>query len=166
MTLMDDRSNARRPRLRARRLWVGGGALVAVLLIAAALIVPRVVQNDPCDIALPFASELGLQLSDDDEVVSCEWQTGFTDSGGIIIVRTSSPATRKALLKRSGVSEETAGRSVSINDGPFRSERWLPNRGRSEQVYLSIADNGHVLKISYDAGVDHGLLLTVGVSQT
>lgn len=162
---MDDRSNARRPKLRARWLWLGGGVLVAVLLIAAVLIVPRVVQNDPCDTALPLASELGLQLSDDEEVVSCEWQTSFPDSGGIIIVRTESPATRETLLKRSGVSEETAGRSVSTNDGPFRSERWLPNHERSEQVYLSIADNGHVLKISYDPGVDDGLLLTVLVSQ-
>ncbi len=139
--------------------------LVAVLLIAAVLLVPRVVQNDPCDTALPSAAELGLQLSDDDEVVSCEWQTGFTDSGGIIIVRTESPATRESLLKRSGLSEETAGRSVSINDGPFRSERWLPNRERSEQVYLSTAPNGHQLKIIYDEGVGAGLLLTVVVSQ-
>ena len=99
-------------------------------------------------------------------MVSCEWQTSFPDSGGIIIVRTASPAARESLLKRFGVSEETAGRSVSINDGPFRSEQWLPIHERSEQVYLSIADNGHVLKISYDPGVDHGLRLTMGVSQT
>lgn len=162
---MDDRSNARRPKLRARWLWLGGGVLVAVLLIAAVLIVPRAVQNDPCNTALPLASELGLQLSDDDEVVSCEWQTGFTDSGGIIIVRTESPATRETLLKRSGVSEETAGRSVSINDGPFRSERWRPNLERSEQVYLSTAPNRHLLKVIYNEKVDSGLLLTVLVTQ-
>lgn len=138
---------------------------MAVLLVAGMLIVPRAVQEDSCDTALPFATELGLQLSDNDEVVACEWHTGFTDSGGKVIVRTASPATREALLKRSGVSEEMAGRAVSVNDGPFREERWRPNLERSEQVFLSTAPNGHQLKISYDEGVGSGLLLTVLVSQ-
>ena len=161
---MGDRLDSRRPRLRATWLWLGGGA-AAILVIVGMLIVPRVSQSDPCDTALPFASELGLQLSGSEEVVACEWQSGFPDSGGKVMVRTASPATREALLKRSGVSEEMAGRAVSVDDGPFRGERWRPNLDGSEQVYLSTSPNGHLLKISYDEGVDSGLLLTVLLSQ-
>lgn len=77
------------------------------------------------------------------------------------MVRTASPAARDALLKRSGVTEEIAGQAVSVDDGPFRAERWRPNLERSEQVYSSSGPNGHLLKIIYDEGTDSGLLLTV-----
>lgn len=145
-------------------MWLGGGLLVVALLITAAIIVPRITQNDPCETALQAASDLGLQLSDDDEAVSCEWQSRFTDSGGLIVIRTESPATRESLLIRSGMGEEIAGRSVSIDDGPFRPERWRSNLDRDEQVYLSTGPNGHQLKIIYNDEVEGGLLLTVVVS--
>ena len=77
------------------------------------------------------------------------------------MVRTASHTTREALLERSGVSEEIDRRTVSLNDGPFHEEMRRPNLERSEQVYIATAPNGHQLRISYDEGVESGLLLTV-----
>lgn len=165
MKLMRDRLENRGPKLRAMWLWLGCGVIVVVLLVTGMFAVPQVLQNDPCDAALPFASELGLQLSNNDDVVSCEWHSSFPDSAGTVTVRTASHATREALLERSGVSEEIERWGVSVDDGPLREKIRRPNRERSEQVYTATAPNGHQLKISYDEGVDSGLLLTVRAIQ-
>lgn len=146
-------------------LWLTCGAVAVALLITGISTIPRAFHNDPCDSALPFASELGLHLSGDDDVVSCEWHSSFPDSSGTVMVRTASHATRDALLERSGVSEELYRWNVSIDDGPFREEVRRPNLERSEQVYMATAPNGHRLRISYDEHVEFGLLLTVRAIQ-
>lgn len=146
-------------------VWLGSGAIVIALLAAGIVAVPRMFHSDPCDHALPFASELGLQLSEKEEVLSCEWHSSFPNSGGTVMVRTDSPAAREALLERSGVSEEITGSRVSVNDGPIRVETRRPNLERSEQVYMAISPLGHRLKIIYDEGAESGLLLTVHATQ-
>lgn len=70
-----------------------------------------------------------------------------------------------SLLERSGVSEEIEQFGVSVDDGPFREEVRRPNLDRSEQVYVATGPNGHQLRISYDEGVESGLLLTVQAIQ-
>jgi hypothetical protein len=165
MWWMRDRLKTRGPQVRSRWVWLGCGVIVVALLITGMFTVSRVFHNDPCDSALPFASELGLHLSDDDDVVSCEWQSSFPDSSGTVMVRTASHATREALLERSGVTEEIDRPRVSLNDGPFREEMRRPNLERSEQVYIATAPNGDQLRISYDEGVESGLLLTVRALQ-
>lgn len=80
-------------------------------------------------------------------------------------MRTASHTTREALLERSGVSEEIDRRRVGLDDGPFREEMRRPNLEHSEQVYIATAPNGHQLRISYDEGVESGLLLTVRAIQ-
>lgn len=162
---MRDRLKTRGSQVHNVWLWLTCGAMAVALLITGMFTVPRVFHNDPCDSALPFASELGLHLSGDDDVVSCEWHSSFPDSSGTVMVRTASPATRDALLERSGVSEELDRCSVSIDDGPFREEIRRPNLERSEQVYIATAPNGHQLRISYDEHVESGLLLTVWAIQ-
>ncbi|MGX6512543.1 hypothetical protein [Rhodococcus sp. SJ-2] len=162
---MSDRSNTRGLRTRNVRWWLGGGALAVVLLIAGIFAVPDMFHRDPCDSALSLASELGLELSDDDDVVSCAWHSSFPDSSGTITVRTPSPVAREALLERSGVSEEIHRSTVSIDDGPPREQIRRPNLERSEQVYIATAPNGHQLRISYNESVEAGLLLTVGAIQ-
>jgi hypothetical protein len=144
---------------------LGCAVIVVALLITGMFTVSRVLHNDPCDSALPLASELGLHLSDDDDVVSCKWHPSFPDSSGTVIVRTASHTTREALLERSGVTEEIDRRTVSLNDGPFREEIRRPNLERREQVYIATAPNGHQLRISYDEGVESGLSLTVRAIQ-
>lgn len=139
--------------------------MVVALLITGMFTVSRVFHNDPCDSALPSASELGLHLSDDDDVGSCEWHSSFPDSSGTVMVRTASHTTRETLLERSGVSEEIDRRRVSLDGGPFREETRRPNLERSEQVYIATAPNGHQLRISYDEGVESGLLLNVRTIQ-
>ncbi len=146
-------------------LWLTCGAIAFALLLTGMSTIPRVFHNDPCDSALAFASELGLHLSGDDNVVSCEWHSSFPDSSGTVMVRTASHATRDALLERSGVSEELYRWNVSIDDGPFREEVRRPNLERSEQVYIATAPNGHQLRISYDEHAESGLLLTVRAIQ-
>lgn len=165
MELMPDPSKTRHPRLRTRWVWLGGGIFAVSLLATSMCVVPQVLNKDPCDRALAFASDLGLQLSSDDEAVSCEWHSSLPDSAGTLTVRTASHATREALLERSGVSEEIYRCAVSVNDGPLREELRRPNLERSEQVYEATAPNGHQLRISYDDGVDSGLLLTVSALQ-
>ncbi|WP_235189567.1 hypothetical protein [Williamsia sp. D3] len=81
------------------------------------------------------------------------------------MVRTASHATRKALLERSGVSEELDRSLVSINNGPIRAEVRRPNLERPRQVFLASAPGGDQLAISYDEGVESGLLLTVSAAQ-
>lgn len=162
---MRDRSKSRSSQVRNTWLWLGCGVVVVALLITGMFSVPRGLHNDPCDSALPFASELGLHLSGDDDVVSCEWHSSFPDSSGTVVVRTASHATREALLERSGVSEEIDRWRVSLDDGPFREEMRRPNLERSEQVYTATAPDGHQLRISYDEGVESGLLLTVRAVQ-
>lgn len=163
---MRDQSNSRGPQSRAKWLWLGGGAIAVALLVAGLFVVPRVFHNNPCDAALPFASELGLQLSDDDVVISCDWHSSFPDSSGTVMVRTASHASREALLERSGVREETYEWLVSDDDGPSHEMTRRPNLERSEQVYTATAPNGHQLKISYEDDVESGLLLTVRALQT
>ena len=158
---MRDRLKTRRYQARNVWLWLTCGAIAVALLITGMSTIPRVSHNDPCDSALPFASELGLHLSGDDNVVSCEWHSSFPDSSGTVMVRTASHATRDAVLERSGVSEELYRSNVSIDDGPFREEVRRPNLERSEQVYIATTPNGHQLRISYDEHVEFGLLLTV-----
>lgn len=165
MRLVSDKSGTRGPEHHPRSVWLGSGAIVVALLASAIVAVPRILHSDPCEHALPFAGELGLQLSDEDEVLSCEWHSSFPDSGGTVMVHTESRATREALLERSSVSEEITGSSVSSNNGPIRVETRRPNLERSEEVYTSTAPNGHQLRISYDEGAESGLLLTVHVSQ-
>ena len=162
---MRDRLNTRGYQVRNVWLWLTCGAIAVALLITGMSTIPRVFQNDPCDSALPFASELGLHLSGNDNVVSCEWHSSFPDSSGTVMVRTASHATRDALLERSGVSEELYRSNVSIDGGPFREEVRRPNLERSEQVYIATAPNGHQLRISYDEHVESGLLLTVRALQ-
>lgn len=164
--LMDDGSKVRHSKLRARWAWLGSGIGAVALLVTGVSVVPQIVDSDPCDRALPFATDLGLQLSSDDEVVSCDWHTSFPDSSGTVMVRTASDATRKALLERSGVSEEIYRWAVSVDDGPAREEVHRPNLQRSEQVYEATAPNGHQLRISYDEGVESGLLLAVSALET
>lgn len=123
---MCDRLKTRGSPVRNVWLWLTCGAMAVALLITGMSTIPRVFHNDPCDSALPFASELGLHLSGDDDVVSCEWHSSFPDSSGTIMVRTVSYATRDAVLERSGVSEELYRSNVSIDDGPFREE--VPGR--------------------------------------
>jgi len=142
-------------------LWLCVGAVVVGLLVAGTITVSRVVHRDPCDSVLPYANDLGLVLSDDDQVLSCEWHPDFLDSSGKIMVRTASRATRGALLARSGVTEELDRSLVSINDGPFQEQVRRPNLERSRQVYLASAPGGDQLSISYDETVDSGLALTV-----
>ena len=165
MWWMRDRLKTWSPQVRSRWLWLGCGGVVVALLIAGMFTASRVFHNDPCSSALPFACELGLHLSEDDDVISCEWHSSFPDSSGTVMVRTTSHATREALLERSGVSEEIDRRRVSLYDGPSREEMRRPNLERSEQVYIATAPNGHQLSISYDEGVESGLLLTVRVIQ-
>ena len=165
MWWMRDRLKTRGPQVRNGWLWLGCGVIVVALLITGMFTVSRVFHNDPCDSALPLASELGLHLSDDDDVVSCEWHSSFPDSSGTVMVRTASHTTREALLERSGVSEEIDRQRVSLNDGPFREEMRRPNLERGDQVYIATAPNGHQLRISYDEGVESGLLLTVRAIQ-
>lgn len=162
---MRDRLKTRGYQARNVWLWLTCGAMAVALLITGMSTIPRVFHKDPCDSALPFASELGLHLSGDDNVVSCEWHSSFPDSSGTVMVRTASHATRDALLERSGVSEELYRSNVSIDDGPFREEVRRPNLERSEQVYIATAPNGHQLRISYDEHVESGLLLTVRAIQ-
>lgn len=163
---MRDQLNTRGPTRRAPWLWFGAGAIAVALLVAGLFAAPRVLHNDPCDAALPFAAELGLQLSDDDDVVSCNWHSSFPDSSGTVMVRTASHASREALLERSGVSEETYEWLVSDDDGPSHEMTRRPNLERSEQVYTATAPDGHQLKISYEDDVESGLLLTVRAIQT
>ncbi|WP_010540022.1 hypothetical protein [Dietzia alimentaria] len=158
---MRSREETASPAFRDTWAWLGSGAIALALLVAVVVAAPRLLDRDPCDIALRAASELGLKLSDDDAVVSCEWHSSFPDSSGAVMVRTASITSREALLKRSGVSEEITGTTVSINDGPFRSETRRPNLERSTQVYLRTGPTGHILKISYDEGLESGLLLRV-----
>lgn len=166
MSLMDEGSKVRHPKLRARWAWLGGGIGAVALVVTGVAVVPQILDRDPCSRALSFATDLGLQLSSDDEVVSCDWHTSFPDSSGTVMVRTASDATRKALLERSGVSEETYRWAVSVDDGPAREEVHRPNLQRSEQVYEATAPNGHQLRISYDEGVESGLLLAVSALET
>lgn len=147
-----------------RTVWLGCGAVVG-LLVVGLISVPRVIHNDPCDSALPFATELGLHLSSDDDVVSCTWQPQFPDSAGRVTVRTASSASRDALLERSGVSDDVERSLVIVNDGPVQEDVRRPNLERGEQVYTATAANGHRLEISYDEGVESGLLLTVWAIQ-
>ncbi len=49
---------------------------------------------------------------------------------------------------------------ISENDGPFYEEVRRPNLERSKQVYVSTT-GGYQLSISYDDGIESGLLLTV-----
>ncbi|MDV2474782.1 hypothetical protein F8M49_03885 [Rhodococcus zopfii] len=162
---MPDRLKTRGSEVRNVWLWLTCGAIAFALLLTGMSTIPRVFHNDPCDSALAFASELGLHLSGDDNVVSCEWHSSFPDSSGTVMVRTASHATRDALLERSGVSEELYRWNVSIDDGPFREEVRRPNLERSEQVYIATAPNGHQLRISYDEHAESGLLLTVRAIQ-
>ncbi|MFE5117588.1 hypothetical protein ACFQ9D_16590 [Arthrobacter koreensis] len=159
---MDDGSTIRHPKL----VWLAGGIGALALLVTGLSVVPQILDRDPCSRALPFASELGLQLSSDDEVVSCHWHTSFPDSSGTVTVRTASHTTREALLRRSGVSEEIYRWAVSVNDGPSLEEVHRPNLKRSEQVYLTTAPNGRQLRISYDEKVESGLLLAVSALET
>ena len=99
---MSNREEADIPAFRDRWAWLGSGAIALALLVAVVVAVPRLVDRDPCDIALPAASALGLELSDDDDVVSCEWHSSFPDSSGAVMVRTASITSREALLVRSG----------------------------------------------------------------
>ncbi|HEY9314845.1 hypothetical protein [Williamsia sp.] len=150
------------PCVRKVWLWLGCAAVVIVLLVAGTIAVSRVFHRDPCGPALSHSSKLGLVLSDDDQVISCEWHSSFLDSSGKIVVRTASQATRDALLARAGVTEELDRSMVSINDGPFQEEVRRPNLERSRQVYIGSALGGdQQLSISYDENVDSGLLLTV-----
>ncbi|QBJ98064.1 hypothetical protein ERC79_20540 [Rhodococcus sp. ABRD24] len=162
---MRDRLKTRGSQIGNVWLWPTCGAIVVALLLAGMSTIPRVSHNDPCDSALSFASELGLHLSGDDDVVSCEWHSSFPDSSGTVMVRTASHATRDALLEWSGVSEELDRWNVSIDDGPFREEVRRPNLERSEQVYVATAPNGHQLRISYDEDMESGLLLAVRAIQ-
>lgn len=75
-------------------------------------------------------------------------------------MRTTSADTRDALLGRSEVSEELDRTLVIVDDGTFHEEVNRPNLERSEQVYTSTGKGGHLLQISYDPGVESGLLLT------
>lgn len=59
--------------------WVGAGLVLVAILAIGTLTLPRALERDPCDAALPFATELGLRLSDADQVVSCEWHSNFPD---------------------------------------------------------------------------------------
>ena len=165
MRQMRDGVKIRRARVGRPLWWLVSGLLVVGLAIASVVIVARVFDRDPCDSAIPFATELGLRLSADEHVVSCQWHSSFPDSSGTIMVRTASLATRKALLERSGVSEELDRSRVSINNGPFREEVRRPNLERSRQVFLASAPGGDQLAISYDEGVESGLLLTVSAVQ-
>lgn len=54
------------------------------------------------DSALLFASELGLRLSTDDDVESCQWHSSFPDSSGVIVVRTAPHRTRRERLSSKG----------------------------------------------------------------
>lgn len=145
--------------------WVGCGAAIVGLLVVGMITVPMLFHKDPCDPALSFATELGLQLSDDDKVVTCEWHSSFPDSSGKVMVRTASHASRDTLLKQSGVTEEIERSWVSINDGPLHEDVRRPNLERSKQVYTATAADGDLLTISYDEGVESGLLLTVWALQ-
>ncbi|MED5803070.1 hypothetical protein VX037_18765 [Gordonia sp. Z-3] len=93
-------------------------------------------------------------------MVSCEHHASFPDSSARLVVRTASPQTRTALLQRSSVSEELERTMISENDGPFYEEVRRPNLERSKQVYVSTT-GGYQLSISYDDGIESGLLLTV-----
>lgn len=151
-------------RERARRgvaWWLCGGVISIAVVAVAAIGAVRILHPDPCDLSLPFAEKLGLRLSRDDHVVACEWDGGFPDSGGKVVVRTTSADTRDALLGRSEVSEELDRTLVIVDDGTFHEEVNRPNLERSEQVYTSTGKGGHLLQISYDQGVESGLLLTV-----
>lgn len=155
------RSRQRCPKLPSRTIWFGAAVLVVGVVIACAVAIPKVLHDDPCDAVLPVAAELGLSLSDDDEVVACAWHSTFTDASGTLTLRTASHATREALLRRSGVSEEVERSMVSINNGPFREHIRRPNLGRRAQVFVADAPGGDQLTISYDELMESGLLLTV-----
>ncbi|MXP20175.1 hypothetical protein GIY30_02160 [Gordonia sp. HNM0687] len=141
------------------RIWLGC-AVVIVGLVAAAIAVPRLAHRYPCDSVVPNAADMGLRLSDTEQVVSCEHHASFPDSSARLVVRTASPQTRTALLQRSSVSEELERTMISENDGPFYEEVRRPNLERSKQVYLSTTGD-YQLSISYDDGIESGLLLTV-----
>ncbi|ORM36114.1 hypothetical protein [Williamsia sp. 1135] len=149
------------PTLHSRIVWFGAAVLVVGVVIACVVAIPKVLHDDPCDTVLPVASELGLSLSDDDEVVACAWHSSFTDSSGTLTVRTASHATREALLRRSGVREEVERSMVSVNNGLFREHIRRPNLGRSRQVFVAAVPGGDQLTISYDEGVESGLVLEV-----
>ena len=123
-------------RWRMHRWWLVCG-IVVVLCVVVAIPAMRLVRSDPCDTLLPFAAELGLRLSANEEVVTCVWHSSFPDSWGGATVRTASAATREALLRRSGVAEELERTMVSENDGPFYEKVRSPNLERSRQVYES-----------------------------
>jgi hypothetical protein len=165
MCQMHEGVKGRRPRVGRALWWLVSALLVVGLAIASVVVVTRVLDNDPCDSAVPFAVELGLRLSADEVVESCQWQSSFPDSSGTVMVRTASHATRAALLERSGVSEELDRSLVSINNGPFREEVRRPNLERPKQMFLASAPGGDQLAISYDDGVESGLLLTVSAMQ-
>jgi hypothetical protein len=153
------------PRVRRVWLWLCCGAVVVALLGAATITVSRVLRPDPCDSAVSYASELGLVLSGEDQVLSCEWHSSFRDSSAKVVVRTASRASRDGLLARSGVTEELDNSMVSINDGPFEEHVRRPNLERSRQVYTATAGGGGRLSISYEETVNSGLLLTVWALQ-
>lgn len=158
---MPDETAASQPHRRTLRIWLGCTAVALGLLVAAAIGIMQVIHRDPCDSVLPYAADMGLRLSADDEVVSCTAYPSFPDSSAKVVVRTASPATRQALLERSGVSEELDRSLISINDGPFHERVRRPNLTRSEQVYVATENGSHVLKISYEKSIESGLLLTV-----
>ncbi|WP_237421599.1 hypothetical protein [Gordonia sp. SID5947] len=104
---------------------------------------------------------MGLRLSDDEEVVSCETYPSFPDSSVKVMVRTRSPETRSAFLKRCDASEELGRSLISFDDGPFHEEVRRPNLTRSEQVFIADTHGYNELRLSYDEGVESGLLITV-----
>ncbi|WP_232017039.1 hypothetical protein [Gordonia insulae] len=149
-----------------RLRWWFLGWVVLVLLIASGFVIPQLIHRDPCERVIPYATAMGLRLSDDEAVVSCTSYPSFPDSSAKVVVRTASPATRAALLERSEVSEDLERNLVSLNDGPFREEVRRPNLERSEQVYVANRSGGDVLTITYEERKEAGLLLTVWAMET
>ncbi|MDL9948646.1 hypothetical protein QSJ19_24285 [Gordonia sp. ABSL11-1] len=161
---MRDHVTSTRPHVRLHWWFLGWVALV--LLIAAGFVLPRILHRDPCHDVLPYAADMGLRLSDDEHVVSCTNYPSFPDSSAKVVVRTASPATRQALLDRSGVTEEVERSTISVNDGPFHEVVRRPNLERSEQVYKATTRSGDILSISYDEHNEAGLLLEVNAMET
>lgn len=161
------RDRPRSPRLRPRRLlWLGCGAVAVGLLVGTLTATPRTVHRDPCESVLPYAAKMGLSLSDAETVVACEEYPSFPDSSAKVLVHTASLATREALLRRSGVSEELERTMISLNDGPVEEQVRRPNLDRNQQVYLATTKSGDQLNISYDKSVQSGLLLTAWAIET
>lgn len=144
-------------------LWLGPLVFIAAIVAATAILTPQVFRDDPCDSAVPYATELDVSLSDSEQVVSCTWTARFRDSSGTVVVRTESAATRELLLQRSGVTEAAGLAATPTGTGPPEESAHQPNAERSEHVYSATSPGRHLLRITYDDAVESGLLLTISV---